>query len=198
MATPSIPLVPSQFNMIMQAATLQMLGITITPSAYATVRVDWQTDGQPFTPDPQTDVTFIRMVEEENLYNKQRDREFLLFNGQPVSEDLYTRVWRVYWVIYGPNSFDNARKIRSGLFSDPIHNSLSGSNVYFVTNPSAPLRVPEVINGRWYDRSDFSALFNEFVTEAQLPVGVATSLQVAIYSQLSPNIQTPLATVTIT
>jgi hypothetical protein len=195
MSTVSTPLVPSQFNVVMQALTLQMLGLAVTQANYALVRVDWQTQGQPWVPDPQTDITFIRMVAEDNAYNRQRDRQFLLVNGVPVSEDLYTRVWRVFWVVYGPNSFDNARKIFSGLFSDAIHDALAGSSVYLVTDPAMPLRVPEEVNGRWYDRSDFSARFNEFVTEAQLPVGVVTSLQVIIDNQQAPP---PLATVTVT
>jgi hypothetical protein len=190
------PLVPTQFNVIIQALTIQMLGYPI--GSFDKVRVDWQTEGQPWVKDPKTDVTFIRMLAEDNEYNRERHRQFILnAEDQPVSEDLYTRVWRVFWVIYGPNSFDNGRKIFSGLFSDAIHDIMAGSNVYLVTDPHMPLRVPEVDNGRWFERVDFSALFNELVTEAQVPVGVPTSLQVNIYNQESPNIETPIDIVTV-
>lgn len=77
----------------------------------------------------------------------------------------YTRVWEVYFTVYGPNSFDNARKIRSRLFDQDIHDQFAQSQLYWVTDPPAPRRVPEFKDEQWWERVDFTARFNEFVTE---------------------------------
>jgi len=71
----------------------------------------------------------------------------------------YTRVIQVTWTFYGPSSFDDADKVRNGLYTNP---SLF-SPLALVTNVPAPFRLPELYSGQWWERSSFSAQFNEKV-----------------------------------
>jgi hypothetical protein len=175
------PLTPNQLNLVAQQATIAALGLTLqSPAnpadpAYAAVRVGWQQVGQPAFKVTE-DVVFLRCAEDDDQYNRVRD---VSINSQEQQLMQYTRVWRVWWTLYGPNSFDNARIVRSALFSQAVHDIFSSAQLYFVTNPSAPQRVPEQKDGQWWERVDFSARFNEFVTETP-PVTYADSVVVTL------------------
>jgi hypothetical protein len=175
------PLTPNQIDLVVQQVTIAALGLTLqSPAnpadpAYAAVRVGWQQQGQPFLKITE-DVVFLRCAEEDDQYNRVRD---VSINSQDQQLMQYTRVWRVWWTLYGPNSYDNSRIIRSALFSQATHDIFSSAQLYFVTNPSAPQRVPEEKDGQWWERVDFSARFNEFVTETP-PVTYADSVVVTL------------------
>jgi len=162
------PLTPKQLEVIMQATTCTMLGIDPATDTLAgsKVRIGWQVAGQPYAQDPSVDVCVLRAVEEDNLYDKLRDRQLIVNDDEiDISEEQYTRVWHIFWVLYGPNSFDHARMIRSGILNDSIHDNLATSNIYAVPEISAPIRVPEVSNGKWWERVDLECLFYENVLE---------------------------------
>lgn len=162
------PLTPKQLEIIMQAATCQMLGIdpATDTAAGSKVRIGWQVAGQPYAQDPSVDVCVLRAVEEDNPYDKLRDRKLIVNDEETdISEEQYTRVWRVFWVLYGPNSFDHARLIRSGLLADAVHDLLANSSIFAVPEIGAPVRLPEVSNGQWWERVDLECLFYENVLE---------------------------------
>ncbi|MCM3141661.1 hypothetical protein [Brevibacillus sp. MER 51] len=71
----------------------------------------------------------------------------------------YTRVIQATWIFYGPNSFDEADKVRAGLFRSP----LLFSPLHLVTNVPSPIRLPELFSGQWWERTSFTARFNEKV-----------------------------------
>jgi hypothetical protein len=188
MSTFPTPLIPNTINKALQQATLSMLGLA--NNAYSLVRVGWQTTGQPFE-NVADDICYLRAVEDDDPYNRVRDVKIFateydegLYNeggyggggyvGGYTQVTTYTRVWRVSWTLYGPNSFDRARMLRSALFSQSSHDLLAGSNLYFVTDVSAPRRVPEYFNGQWWERMDFEAQFNEAVSEVQAMTTVST------------------------
>jgi hypothetical protein len=160
-------------NAVIQAITLAM-GLTLTPDPnpnnpqpptnYYGARIAWQQRGQP-RPDIEEDVAFIRAVEVDDEYNRIRDVSYEVTDDVYTKITNYTRVWEASWYVYGPNSFDNCRKIRTRLFDQDIHDQFAASQLYLVTDPSAPQRVPEQENGQWWERVDFSARFNEEVTE---------------------------------
>lgn len=173
------PLVPKQMDMAIQAITLAM-GLNLTTDSnptppnspnYYGVRCGWQQQGQPF-PGIAEDVVFVREIEVDDQYNRVRDVSYATSTaGSPpittyTKLTQYTRVWEVFWSVYGPNSFDNARLIRTRLFDQDIHDQFAASLLYLITDPSAPRRVPEFEDNQWWERTDFSARFNEFVTES--------------------------------
>jgi hypothetical protein len=77
----------------------------------------------------------------------------------------YTRVWEIHWCVVGPNSFDNARKLRSRMFDQDVHDQFAGAQLYFITDPSEPQRVPDYFDGQWWEQVFFNAKFNENVIE---------------------------------
>jgi len=156
----------------MQAVTLTMLSLPAT--AFDQVRVGWQPLGQPFAP-PTTDVCYVRGLTVDDDYNRVRD--FALANTSPTALQItvtYTRIWEFFWNLYGPNSFDWARRVRSGLFYPTTHDALAALNLYLVSELAEPRRLPEVQDGQWWERVDFSARFNEAVTEYATVPSVAS------------------------
>ncbi|MCR8981644.1 hypothetical protein [Brevibacillus laterosporus] len=74
----------------------------------------------------------------------------------------YTRVIQVSWTFYGPSSFDDADKVRAGLYRSP----LLFSPLHLVTNVPSSLRLPELFGGQWWERSTLTARFNEKVVRS--------------------------------
>ena len=163
MPTFPAPLTLAQVNDLLQQMTITALGLP--ENSYASVRIGWQTEGQPFE-DITADVVYLFAVEEDDDYNRLRDN--LVFsndNNSVIVAESYTRVWRFSWTFYGPNSFDRARRLRSALFNTASHDAMAAYQLYLITDPAAPVRVPEVFQKRWWERVDFSARFNELVVE---------------------------------
>lgn len=174
----SSALTAQQMNQLFQTLTCGML--SINPPDLSQVRVDWQTEGQPFTVNPAQDGCFLSCVTTDEAYARVRD-QLLSQNGATVQENwTYTRPWRVGWVLYGPNSMDRARAIWSGTFMDYFSDQLSLSGLYLLNDPAVPRRLPEQFNAQWWDRSDFSIDLYEQVTET-IQDSVATSVEVKVY-----------------
>lgn len=178
-------LTAKQCEAFIQSATLDMLGIdpATDDQAYAKVRISWQTQGQPVS-SPDEDVIYVRAVEFDDPYNRVRDLKFATNDATTVlSTTMYTRCWEVFWVIYGPNSFDVARQIRSKLFTQDIHDEFAGVSLYLVTDVAAPVRIPEQNDtGEWFERVDFTARFYEGVTEQEVDNSIG-STEVIIQKQ---------------
>jgi hypothetical protein len=176
------PLFPKQLDSIVQTVTLSMnLNLSnatppLTPNYYG-VRCGWQSEGQPANKIDE-DIVFVREVEVEDQYNKVRDVSYSL----DAKTTNYTRIWEFFWSVYGPNSFDNARKIRSALFDQYIRSAFAQANLYCIPDPTAPRRFPEKRDGQWWERVDFSCRFNEWVTETYAPEFIE-SVEIQAYNQ---------------
>lgn len=144
------------------------------PTAGNQVRQVWPVAGAPAW--TQSDnVTFVRVVEVDNEYNKVRD------NGVTANDSVsallnieYTRVWRVFWEIRGPISYDRATLLKTAMQLDFIHDMLSASNLYLMPSVRNPLRLPELVEGKWWDRTDFEMEFYEEVDESIVTPTVAS------------------------
>ena len=177
------PLTPVALNILFQAMTIKALGLP--DSSFNLVRVDWQTEGQPFQKIDE-DICYLRSVEEDDDYNRVRDEEAVTLDSDSVQViTSYTRVWAAYWTFYGPNSNDRARVIRSMLFKAESHDTLAEQNLYLVTDPSAPVRAPELFQERWWERVDFSARFDEAVQEVET-VGAIKSAEILVQDLNGP------------
>lgn len=186
----STALTPSQMNDLIQPLTCGMMGI---PVDFTKVRVDWQSEGQPFIKRPSDDVCFISCVPFDVEYQKVRDRTYS--GAGPVTETwVYTRGWKVAWCLYGPNSTDRARMIHSAvIFMDYFSDRLSESNLYPVSDPSEPTRMPEEFNAQWFERADFHVVMYEQVTET-IQDNVVTSVEIKVNTKDA----SPLADITVT
>jgi hypothetical protein len=195
---PPTPLTPKQVNNVMQQVTMTYLGIAPTdPQRFAKVRVGWQQQGEPaFT--IAEDVVIITVVEDDDPYNRIRDFEYVTGEADTAIEiTTYTRVWRINWQFWGPNSFDHARMVRSGLYTQKATNITVASNLYCVMDIPAPRRLVENDNGQWWERVDFSCQFNEAVTEAP-NLGLVTSVEVIVNDAATSITPPPLIDVTVT
>lgn len=174
----STALTPAQVSILVQKLTCQALGLSATD--YAQIRVDWQTQGQPFQ-DVNKDICYLGCVLEEVEYNKVRDAT--RSGRDPVTETwVYTRGWRFSWSLYGPGSTDRARMIHSAfIFMSYFSDQLSLSNLYPVSDPPEPTRTPENFNAQWWERADFHIIVYEQVTET-ITYNPVTSVENKVYA----------------
>lgn len=162
---------------ILAPATATATGVPLTildPQAWQKVRIAWQQRGQPgflFG----SDVATIRCTEVEVDYNKTRNLTTTANDGVSVTQTYtYQRTWRIFLSLYGPNGFDNARMLKSALLLDWTHDILASLNLYCVPAFSRTIRVPELVDGQWQERSDWEFLLNEGITEHIVTATVAS------------------------
>jgi hypothetical protein len=180
----SSALTPDSFLAAFQLVTAQILGLNpqnATDPAYAKVRLDWPTSGQPAWAITD-DIAFLGAREEESDFSKIRDRAYGYNNPQSLTATYtYTRVWRVSWKFYGPNSFDHARLTNDALFLDWVHDALAASQLYLVDS-GRPQYAPELFSAQWWKRTDLSARYNELVTATIVDSSIA-SAEVIVYNR---------------
>jgi hypothetical protein len=160
-----------QLNKLFQGLTISMLGITFADdndkTPYYKVRVAWPTGGAPSWKIAE-DICFLQIMEVDSQYNRQRDvilgtKDTDNANGSTS----YTRVMQVNFILYGPNSFQNAQTIRDQMFFVENLFTLAKNNVYPIPDISAPRRAPELYEGQWWGRTDLSITFNELIIVEQ-------------------------------
>ncbi|BDR73333.1 hypothetical protein K144316041_20410 [Clostridium tetani] len=129
------------------------------------VRIAWPTDGSPAWSIDE-DVVYLRitpiddsMARQQNIaYNPDKDNK-----AYAKKQTGYTRVHKINWTLYGPNSYDNADIIRHLIFDYDYMKKFKEKNIFLITDVPMPTRLPELYNGQWWERTDFSATFNEAV-----------------------------------
>lgn len=158
-------------------------GTVSDPNMPSKVRIGWQEEGQP-GPDFGIDTAFILVSTTDSEYSRLRDNHLIPSSGNTITElDVSTRRWKVDWILYGPNSLINARAIASGLIKVPyIESFLNGYNLFVDPDIKETNRDPEKFQGRWWERADVSAEFNEQVTET-LVIGTVGSVEVKVYTK---------------
>jgi hypothetical protein len=166
-----------------QSVTITLLGLGVpkspTDPLYSQVRIGWQPEGQPFD-DKTADVVYIRAIEDDDEYNQLRDLANDVLDVETIQQHfVYTRVWKIFWCFYGPNSFDRARQLHSGLLTQAGHDLMAGTYLYQITDESCPRRIPELIQKQWFERVDFEVRFNELVNETP-PVPAISSVEIIV------------------
>jgi hypothetical protein len=152
------------------------------PQAFYKVRIGWQTEGQP-GPSIGTDIVTLRCSPIDTEYGRMRDLVSTNSDSQITYTDVFTRAWRVSWTLYGPDALDDARAIRSALDTIQfVTDYLSGFNLYVNPSIKEPQRVPENFQGRWWERVDLEAEFNEQITET-FTVGIVESVEVQVFTK---------------
>jgi hypothetical protein len=156
-----------------QLLVLRMLGIVTDPTAdgydalcFARVRVEFPPEGAPAWK-PTEDVGFISAFEETDPYNVIREVSPDVNEGGDsyVKTTTYTRVWRVHFTLYGPNSYDHGRQIKSCMFEDFAHDTLAQSSLWAVCDWETAKRIPEKFAAQWWEVTHYEVELNEFVTE---------------------------------
>jgi hypothetical protein len=174
----SSALTPAQVSAIVQVLTCGVLGIN--PVDYSQVRVDWQTQGQPFVVTPAQDACFIACTPQDVNYSRVRDRQYgNALSGGAEETWTYTKGWRIAWCFYGPNGEDHARAVRSAMFMDYANDQFNVNELYPISDPPEVTRTPENFNAQWYERADFYIDCYEQVTET-IQDGAATSVEIKV------------------
>lgn len=160
----------SAINTVIYSLTLGMLGLPVVDNS-ALVRIEYAKEGQPFIPSPDVDTCFVRCMTQDGGYDKLRDVIEIVDPDDELkdkSDQRYTREWVIHWCFYGPNSTDNARAVRSALYQEYFTDQLAVANLFPESDFSIPVRVPENIDGQWFERVDFEAVMYEFIIESLL------------------------------
>jgi hypothetical protein len=157
---------------------------TVTdPNAFYKVRIGWQQEGQPGPP-IDIDTVTVRASTVDDDYSRMRDVQITGNDDDTVTQtDIYTRCWEVYWTFYGPDATDKARTVLSCLITiDFVASFLADLNLY--VNPDIEIygRNPELFQGRWWERTDLRARFNEQITET-FTVGLVKSVEVEGFTE---------------
>jgi hypothetical protein len=145
---------------------------TVPVNPFSLVRISWLREGAPAWKVDE-DVCFIRVAEVDDQYNKQHD---VSYDGANVRQTTsYTKVLRVAWVFYGPNSYDRASTMKDQIFLQEGHDALSRNGIYLIPDIKAPQRLPEAFEGHWWERTDLNIEFNELVRRETTRQNLETS-----------------------
>ncbi|EKQ56270.1 MULTISPECIES: hypothetical protein [unclassified Clostridium] len=137
------------------------------------VRLAWPKDGAPSWK-IDDDICFLRITPIDDRQARQLN---IIYSPDEEDKDYlkkktgYTRVHKIDWTFYGPNSYDNADLIRYSILEPHLYKeTFKEKNLFIITDVPMPTRLPELYNGQWWERTDFSATFNEAVIrETKIP-----------------------------
>jgi hypothetical protein len=176
-----------ELNILFQDVVLSILGYTKSGSpalysnaAYKAVRMTYPPEGAPGWQRTE-DVMFISVLPEENDdIGKYREFEYSKL-GDDLNEAMSsTRVLGVHFVVYGPNSYENSRRVFDCMFRDSYRIRFSEENLYLVPGGESPTRAPEKFQAQWWERTDFSIRFNEKIVENET-ISTIESAEIDLY-----------------
>jgi hypothetical protein len=114
-------------------------------------------------------VAFITVTEDDDPINKQVDVVRTPNDVDTVAETSgMKRVLSVSWVFYGPTSYDTAFHIKRKLFQSSYNSFLAPYKIYLVPSIKAPVRIPEIYAGQYWERTDLKVQFNSLSTFDEL------------------------------
>ncbi|NRQ51985.1 hypothetical protein [Brevibacillus sp. HD1.4A] len=168
----------TQIENIFWNYTMKSLGLDTTKKEnQKRIRIGYQPEGAPAW--KRTDnVGFILVTTTGDPITQQTEITYARENDETALRSAsYIRVIQVTWTFYGPNSFDDADKVRSDLLVNP----LNYAPLALVTDVPPPFRLPELFEGQWWERSIFTARFNELVVRTST-VNYIKSVDVQVIS----------------
>ena len=178
-----------------QNITSQILGLDMTKDEnQGKVRLAWPTSGAPSWKINE-DVVFLRVTPIDDKVartlnisydTQEEDNEYL------KKKIGYTRVHKIDFTLYGPSSYDNADLIRYSLLDPHLFKSeFKIKNIFVIPDIPMPTRLPELYNAQWWERTDFSAAFNEgVVREQQTPF--IQSVEIELITDKGQTIDIPI------
>lgn len=153
----------SEIEDIIWNCTIRNLGLDpVDKGSQKRIRIGYPTEGAPAWKRTEN-VGFILVSLANDPVAQQIEMSYKNASSTTIDQvSSYTRVIQVSWTFYGPSSFDDADRVRAGLFRSP----LSFAPLHLVTDVPSPVRLPEMFGGQWWERSSFSARFNEKVVRS--------------------------------
>lgn len=127
------------------------------------VRVSYPNAGSPAWKQ-QEDICFLKCIEIDDPINRQRDTEYQKIDEATANKQTgYTRVFAISFTVYGPNSYNNCRKIKDSLFSETNRFTLAAKQLFMIPDFKPTSRIPELFQGNWWERVDLTINFNNLV-----------------------------------
>lgn len=125
------------------------------------IRRSWPQNGSPDWK-ISDNVIFVQVHEEGGADISQPVDTVYEDDGTDLKETRYsTRVIRLNLVAYGPAAYINLQKIRLQLYG--YDRVLHQSKIYAIPEPDRIKSVPELFQGRWWERADLDVCFNTVV-----------------------------------
>lgn len=134
-----------------------ILGLTVDNKQ---IVFSYQATGAPGWKHEQ-DRLFIRLSELDDEYAKFRDSLYHPNEKTVIKTTSRTRVWEVYLIAYGPHAHEWLNLIKDGVFLQKARRFYFKHDIALITDYPQMLRVPELYNGRWWERWDMRLKFNE-------------------------------------
>lgn len=127
------------------------------------IRWEYPANGQPGWEIGQN-LAYMNLAPVDDPYDKQRDLMWTTGDSANATSVVkYTRVLQVVWSLYGPVSFDMADALRNSILLEDAANLMYPLEVYPIPGIAAPLKVPYLFNGQWWQRYDVTVKFNNTV-----------------------------------
>lgn len=172
----------TEFEDLMQSVFCSILGWE-SDELKNNVRISWPEEGQPAW-GITDNLVFLRCYEQDSSINKEREHtdEYQVSPDEFARDTKYSVLMAVDVIIYGPNSFENSRKIRDGIFTEEIKLILKQNDIYLLPKESqiTPKRADEYFEGRWWRRTDMGLRFNErMIVSTTIPS--INSIDVEVY-----------------
>ncbi len=127
------------------------------------VRVSWpQSDTGNSTWDRDENVVFLRIAPTPDDYSQLRDIEHVYDGGADILSErvTYHRAFTASFICYGPDSLEDADRIKIGILRDSVHSVLKAQGVAVQPAIREPLRLTEPDeSGDWWERYDLSVSF---------------------------------------
>jgi len=145
------------------------------PTNQDKVRIAWPTSGAPDWKITD-DICFLQVNNQDDSISKQFDTNYTTQSGYNLNENIsYIKVHRLGFVLYGPNSLDNAEIIKNALYTSSIYRTLlQQNNLSVIQDVNIPLRSPELFNGQWWERANLFVNFNELITTTSTVQAIKT------------------------
>ena len=143
------------------------------------VRVSWpQSDTGNSTWGRDENVVFLRIAPTPDDFSQLRDIEHVYDGGTDTLTErvTYHRSFSASFICYGPDSLEDADRIKIGILRDGVRSLLKKSGVAVQTAIRDPLRLTEPDeSGDWWERYDLTANFYA-LTAREYDEGMIASL----------------------
>ena len=121
------------------------------------IRFSWPTGSgtEVFTGTPTTDVCYIRvtMVNKPGTGYINARYEGIGAQSLQASQDMHLAL-RADYIFYGLNSLEHATRLYMMIHSPEVREILNSVHMAPIPHGESPTRMPELIDGNWYERAD--------------------------------------------
>lgn len=167
-------------------ATILCLGLDPDDPAQAVqkrVRVSWpQSDTGNSTWGRDENVVFLRIAPTPDDFSQLKDLEYVYDSAADTLTEraTYHRSFTASWICYGPDSLEDADRIKIGILRDGVRSLLKGGGVAVQPAIREPLRLTEPDeSGDWWERYDLTANFYALATR-EYDTGMITTFHGAV------------------